>query len=64
MQNRVYEVRLDYEYITAYSYGKLESLNLFVPKLMGLGRAADLGKDSAFYQKLIEFGQPPEQADY
>ncbi len=55
---------LDYEYITEYSYGKLESLNLFVPKLMGLGRAADLGKDSAFYQKLIELGQPPEQADY
>ncbi|WP_299247682.1 YfhO family protein [uncultured Aquimarina sp.] len=55
---------LDYEYITEYSYGKLESLNLFVPKLMGLGRASDLGKDSAFYQKLIELGQPPEQADY
>ncbi|AXT50017.1 hypothetical protein D1818_03925 [Aquimarina sp. BL5] len=55
---------LDYDYITAYSYGKLESLNLFVPKLMGLGRASDLGKDSAFYQKLIELGQPAEQADY
>ncbi len=55
---------LDYNYITEYSYGKLESLNLFVPKLMGLGRASDLGKDSAFYQKLIELGQPPEQANY
>ncbi|MHA7058871.1 YfhO family protein [Aquimarina sp. M1] len=55
---------LDYEYITEYSYGIFESLNLFVPKLMGLGRASDLGKDSAFYQKLIELGQPPEQADY
>ncbi len=55
---------LDYEYITEYSYGKLESLNLFVPKLMGLGRASDLGTDSAFYQKLIELGQPREQADY
>ncbi len=55
---------LDYDYITEYSYGKLESLNLFVPKLMGLGRASDLGKDSAFYQKLIEMGQSPEQASY
>ncbi|WP_109301143.1 YfhO family protein [Aquimarina sp. AU474] len=55
---------LDYEYITEYSYGKLESLNLFVPKLMGLGRASDLGKDSAFYQKLLELGQPREQANY
>ncbi len=55
---------LDYEYITQYSYGKLESLNLFIPKLMGLGRASDLGKESAFYQKLLEIGQSPEQADY
>ncbi len=55
---------LDYEYITEYSYGKLESLNLFIPKLMGLGRASDLGTDSAFYQKLISLGQPREQAQY
>ncbi|WP_299440805.1 YfhO family protein [uncultured Aquimarina sp.] len=55
---------LDYEYITEYSYGKLESLNLFIPKLMGLGRASDLGKDSAFYQKLITLGESPERADY
>ncbi|WP_034229169.1 YfhO family protein [Aquimarina pacifica] len=55
---------LDYEYITEYSYGKLESLNLFVPKLMGLGRASDLGTESAFYQKLIALGQPREQAQY
>ncbi len=55
---------LDYEYITEYSYGKLESLNLFVPKLMGLGRASDLGNDSAFYQNLIELGQPADQAQY
>ncbi|WP_108867202.1 YfhO family protein [Aquimarina aquimarini] len=55
---------LDYEYITEYSYGKLESLNLFVPKLMGLGRASDLGSDSAFYQKLIELGEPRDKANY
>ncbi|MBQ0735409.1 YfhO family protein [Aquimarina celericrescens] len=55
---------LDYDYITEYSYGKLESLNLFIPKLMGLGRASDLGSDSAFYQKLIALGQSPEQANY
>ncbi len=55
---------LDYDYITEYSYGKLESLNLFVPKLMGLGRASDLGNDSAFYQKMLDLGQPREQANY
>ncbi|WP_371812603.1 YfhO family protein [Aquimarina sp. U1-2] len=55
---------LGYDYITEYSYGKLESLNLFIPKLMGVGRASDLGNDSAFYQKLISLGQSPEQANY
>ena len=55
---------LDYEYITQYSYGIQESLNLFVPKLMGVGRSSDLGKDSAFYQKLLSLGYPAEQANY
>jgi len=55
---------LDYDYITEYSYGKLESLNLFVPKLMGVGRASDLGNDSAFYQQLIQLGQSREKANY
>ncbi|MBE15259.1 MAG: hypothetical protein CL867_03355 [Cytophagaceae bacterium] len=55
---------LDYEYITAYSYGKLESLNLLVPKLMGLGVAWDLGEDSAFYKELLTLGVPPAEAKY
>ncbi len=55
---------LDYEYITAYSYGKLESLNLLVPKLMGLGVAWDLGEDSAFYKELLSLGVPPAEAKY
>ncbi|UZO79631.1 YfhO family protein [Aquimarina sp. ERC-38] len=55
---------LDYDYITEYSYGKLESLNLFIPKLMGVGRASDLGRDSEFYQKLIALGYPAKQAEY
>lgn len=55
---------LDFDYITEYSYGKLESLNLLIPKLMGVGRASDLGKESAFYQKLIALGYPAKQADY
>lgn len=55
---------LDYEYITQYSYGKLESINLLIPKFMGLGRVSDLGTDSAFYQKLVDIGQPREEAKY
>ncbi|KZS42639.1 hypothetical protein AWE51_04110 [Aquimarina aggregata] len=55
---------LDYEYITQYSYGKLESLNLFVPKLMGLGRASDLGTDSKFYQEILALGHSVKQTEY
>lgn len=55
---------LDYEYITEYSYGKLESLNLLVPKLMGAGRISDLGNDSAFYKKLLELGVPASEAKF
>ncbi|WP_299217636.1 YfhO family protein [uncultured Dokdonia sp.] len=55
---------LSYDYITEYSYGKMESLNLLVPKLFGAGRISDLGKDSAFYKKLLELGVPPSEANY
>ena len=44
---------LDKEYITQYSYAKLETFNLFIPRFMGGGTTEELGKDSNFY-KLIE----------
>lgn len=43
---------LDKSYITQYSYAKLETFNLFVPRFMGGGTLEELGKDSEFY-KLI-----------
>lgn len=55
---------LEFDYITAWSYGKLESLNLLAPKFMGTGTAADLGRDSAFAQKLRELGVPPSEVSY
>ncbi|MEP0265154.1 YfhO family protein [Dokdonia sp.] len=55
---------LDYEYITEYSYGKLESLNLLVPKLFGAGRASDLGNESVLYKKYIQLGASPAEAKY
>ncbi|MFT5890792.1 MAG: hypothetical protein ACI9Y7_000890 [Dokdonia sp.] len=55
---------LSYEYITEYSYGKMESLNLLVPKLFGAGRISDLGNDSAFYKKLLALGVPASEAKY
>ncbi len=55
---------LDFETITQWSYGISESFNLFIPKLFGSGRASDLGRDSAFYKKLINLGVQPDEANY
>ncbi|RMB57568.1 hypothetical protein EAX61_10620 [Dokdonia sinensis] len=55
---------LDFETITQWSYGITESFNLFIPKLFGSGRASDLGRDSAFYKKLINLQVPSEEANY
>ena len=55
---------LGFDYITMWSYGKLESLNLLAPKFMGTGTAADLGRESAFASKLQELGVPPNEISY
>ena len=47
---------LDKEYITQWSYGVFESLNLFIPRIMGGGSAEDFGVDSNFYSFLKENG--------
>ena len=47
---------LDREYITQYSYGIVESLNLFVPRLFGGSGGEDLGTDSKTYDFLTENG--------
>ena len=44
---------LDKSYITEYSYAKLETFNLFIPRFMGGGTMEELGSNSDFY-KLIE----------
>ncbi|NJW54134.1 YfhO family protein [Salinimicrobium oceani] len=53
---------LDYNYITEYSYGILESFNLFIPRFMGGSSAEDVGQDSAIYQQLLQLGASPLQA--
>ena len=40
------------DYITEYSYGLLETFNLFIPRLMGGGNAENLGTDSHTYNFL------------
>lgn len=41
---------LDKAYITQYSYAKLETFNLFIPRFMGGGTVEALGENSNFYQ--------------
>ena len=55
---------LGFDYITQWSYGKLESLNLIASDFMGTGTAADLGRDSAFAKKLSELGVPANEVSY
>ncbi|MFN2261360.1 MAG: YfhO family protein [Psychroflexus sp.] len=53
---------LDYDYITEYSYGVLESFNLFIPRFMGGSSSENLGKDAESYQEIINLGASPQQA--
>ncbi len=45
---------LEKNYITEYSYGILETFNLFIPRLMGGGNSENLGTDSHTYNFLKE----------
>ena len=53
---------LDRDYITQYSYGILETFNLYIPKFMGGGNSEDVGKDSETYKAYINIGASPIQA--
>lgn len=53
---------LDYDYITEYSYGIFESLNLIVPRIQGGGSSEDLGEQHGVYDFLINNGVRPAQA--
>lgn len=53
---------LEKEYITQWSYGIAESLNLFVPRLFGGSSSEDLGENSKSYDFLIDQGISRSQA--
>lgn len=53
---------LNFDYITEYSYGILESFNLFIPRFMGGSSAENLGEDSEMYRQLLTMGASPGQA--
>ena len=54
---------LNYDYITQYSYGIFESLNLVAPRVQGGASSEELGKNSDLYKFLIENNIPRKQAD-
>ncbi len=53
---------LTYDYITEYSYGILESLNLFIPRFLGGSSSEKLDENSVMYGQLIQMGASPLQA--
>lgn len=55
---------LDKAYITQYSYAKLETFNLFVPRFMGGGTTEELGENSNFYQLIAQRAGKKVADDY
>lgn len=53
---------LEKDYITEYSYGILETFDLFIPRFMGGGSYEDVGKESASYNYFLGLGASPVQA--
>ncbi|NNK82067.1 MAG: YfhO family protein [Flavobacteriaceae bacterium] len=53
---------LDTEYITEYSYGIVETFNLFIPRFMGGGSYEDVGRDSETFKFFRSIGATPKQA--
>ncbi|MAD30430.1 MAG: hypothetical protein CMC00_05330, partial [Flavobacteriaceae bacterium] len=53
---------LDYNYITEYSYGIFESLNLIIPRIQGGGSSENLGEKHGVYEFLLNNGVRPSQA--
>ena len=53
---------MDYDYITEYSYGIAESLNLIAPRLFGGGNSEKLGKESNVFEFISKKGASPDEA--
>jgi hypothetical protein len=53
---------MDSDYITQYSYGIAESLDLFAPRLFGGSNKENVGTDSHVYEFLLQQGVPEDQA--
>lgn len=60
--NQIQSDGLDYDYITEYSYGFFESLNLFIPRLIGGGSVEKLDSDSESFKYFKSIGANTIQA--
>lgn len=54
---------LDFDYITEYSYGRLESFNLFIPRFMGGSSTEAFPKDSKTVESLMRMGATSQEAN-
>ncbi|MDG1327532.1 MAG: YfhO family protein [Flavobacteriaceae bacterium] len=54
---------LDYDYITEYSYGKLESFNLYIPRFMGGGSSESLPENPKSFDAIMQLGASPQEAN-
>ena len=54
---------LDYGYITEYSYGKLETFNLFIPRFMGGGSNESFPEESQAVETLMRMGASGQEAN-
>ena len=55
-------IAMDRDYITEYSYGVVESLNLISPRLFGGGNNEKLTDESHVYNFMLNYGASPEEA--
>ena len=55
---------LSKEYITDYSYGVLETFNLFIPRFMGGGNYENVGMDSNIYNFLKDKTDPRQAKEF
>ncbi|MDA9551097.1 YfhO family protein [Flavobacteriaceae bacterium] len=60
--NQIHSDGLDYDYITEYSYGFFESINLFIPRVIGGGSVEKLDSDSESFKYFKSIGANTIQA--
>lgn len=56
------DASMEYDYITEYSYGVVESLDLIFPRLFGGGNREDVGADSVMYNFVLGQGASDAEA--